>query len=226
MAKVNQIKGFLGIVLLNLYTLSGQAQYSDTRIFTAGFVLGMNFSQVDGDNFAGYHKGSLNAGIITFARTSDQTAFSMELLLSQKGSRAGVNQVPRRANDQNTILTDYKIKLNYLEIPILFNLFDKKRNHIEGGLSYGRLVGSKETYRNENGFVYENDAKLFPFRKSDFMYTLGGTARVWKNFFVNIRFSYSLVSIRNQYNFITGRPQQFNNMWTTRIVYMLSKEED
>ena len=144
----------------------------------------------------------------------------MELTYAQKGSRAAGGQLPRLANDRNTVLTDYRIKLNYLEVPVLFNYFDRHKSNFGAGILYGQLVKSKETYRDQTGALYENDAKLFPFRKYDLNLVLNGNIKVWKKFFFNLRFNYSLLSIRSQYNYLTGRPQQFNNTWCTRVMYM------
>lgn len=219
-AKVKQIRVLALLVVFNLFTQYGKAQYNDEPTFLAGATAGFNFSQVDGDNFAGYHRAALNLGLVVFAKTSNKTALSTEMLLSQKGSRAGATQLPRRANDQQTILTDYRIKLNYLEIPLLFNYFDSRKNNFGAGLSYGQLVKSKETYRDGNGNVFENDAKVFPFKKRDVMLIFNGSVGIYKNLQMNIRFGYSLLPIRDQFNYITGRSEQYSRMWTTRLIYM------
>ncbi|MBL7772054.1 MAG: PorT family protein [Chitinophagaceae bacterium] len=220
MAKVELFIITVFFIGLNLCTVYGKAQDYDEQTFIGGVSLGANFAQVDGDNFAGYHKPGLNGGLIVFSKLSTKTALGLELTYSQKGSRAGASQLPRKANDQNTILTDYRIQLNYLEVPLYLSYFDKRRNNIGAGLAYGQLVRSKETYRNESGTVYENDAKLFPFRKFDLSYVINGSLQVYKNLFINMRFSYSLVKIRSSYNYITGRPEQFNNVYTLRLQYL------
>lgn len=222
MAKIAQFiisAFFLGLFL---YTPCAFAQYYDEndRTFFGGLTAGTNFSQVDGDNFAGYHEAGWNVGAIVYTRLMEQLAVGLEPNYAQKGSRAAQSQLPKLANDQNTILTDYKIKLNYLEVPIMLNYFDKRRNNFGAGFSYGQLASSKETYRDSGGNIYEQDAKLFPFRKMDINFLLNGNAHLWKGFFFNLRFSYSLISIRNAHNYVTGRAEQFNNTWTTRFIYI------
>lgn len=125
MAKVKQNKILLLFLIFNLYTYCGYAQFDadNDNTFFGGLALGTNFCQVDGDNFAGYHKPGWNFGAIIYTKLADHLAASMELLYAQKGSRAGALQVPKYANDQSTIITDYKIQLNYLEVPILINYF-------------------------------------------------------------------------------------------------------
>lgn len=222
MAKIRHFILLVSFISLFLYTPCAYGQYDndDDRTFFGGLVAGTNFSQVDGDNFAGYHKAGWNAGAIVYTKLMEQLAVSLELNYAQKGSRAAQSQLPKLANDQNTVLTDYKIKLNYLEVPIMLNYFDKRKSHFGAGFSYGQLASSKESYRDRDGNIYEQDAKLFPFRKIDINFLLNGNAHLWKGLFFNLRFSYSLLSIRNAHNYVTGRAEQFNNTWTTRFIYI------
>ena len=222
MAKLLQFRVLALILGLFLYTPCAYSQYyeENERTFFGGLFGGTTFAQVDGDNFAGYHKAGWNAGAIVYANLMERLAASMELNYTQKGSRAAQSQLPKIANDQNTVLTDYTIKLNYLEVPVLLNYFDKRRSHFGAGLSYAQLASSKESYRDNFGNLYEQDAKIYPFRKMDLNFILDGNAHLWKGFFFNLRFSYSLISIRNAHNYVTGRAEQFNNTWTTRIKYI------
>jgi hypothetical protein len=82
------------------------------------------------------------------------------------------------------------------------------------------LVKSKETYRDQFYNRFEQDATLYPFRKYDVNLQLNAGAHIKGGFFFSVRYAYSVLSIRNAYNYITGRPQQFNNLWTTRLMYM------
>lgn len=222
-AKVRQKQVFMLFLFLILYTPCVYSQFSNDdndHLFLGGLVAGGNFAQVDGDNFAGYHKIGWNAGVIVYAKLAEHVYTSMELLYAQKGSKAAPNQLPKLANDQSTIIVDYRIKLNYAEIPIMINYFDKKRNNIGAGLAYGQLVRSYEIYKDGSGAVYEQDAKLFPFRKFDLSWVLNANAHIWKGLFLNPRFQYSLLSVRNAHNYITGRAQQFNNVYAIRLMYL------
>ncbi|MEZ5045784.1 MAG: porin family protein [Chitinophagaceae bacterium] len=206
-----------------LYTPCAQAQIvvdDDEHTFYGGLIGGVNFTQVDGDNFAGYHKVGWNAGAVIYTSLGESVFASLELLYAQRGSRAALSQLPKMANDQSTVLVDYKIKLNYAEVPILIHYFDKKSNHIGAGLSYAHLVRSKEIYKDANGALYEQDAKLFPFRKFDINLIINANVHLWKGFYFNPRFQYSLLSVRNAHNYITGRAQQFNNTWALRAMYI------
>lgn len=216
-------KRLLGLLLaFFLYTPCVYSQYNadDERTFHGGLTLGSTFAQVDGDNFAGYHKVGVQAGGLVWIKLAERATCSIEMLYNQKGSRAASTQLPKLGNDLSTILTDYRIQLNYLEVPLSVHYFDKKANHVGLGIAYGQLVKSKERYRDEFGNVFEQDARLYPFRKYDINLQLNAGAHLKGGFFVSIRYAYSMMSVRNTYNFITGRPQQFNNLWTTRLMYM------
>src|ERR1700744_4144942 len=58
--------------------------------FKGGLVLGTNFTQVDGDTYYGYHKIGLNTGGMVYVHFTQLFGVSMELLYSQKGSRAAM----------------------------------------------------------------------------------------------------------------------------------------
>ena len=222
MTNVTNKSLILLIMGLFLYTPCVYSQFKndDERTFHGGLSLGTSFAQVDGDNFAGYHKVGIQAGGLLWIKLADGATFSMEMLYSQKGSRAALTQLPKLGNDLSTIITDYRIQLNYLEVPLAINYFDKQANHIGVGLSYNQLVRSRETYRDQFYNLFEQDARLYPFRKYDVNLQLNAGAHLKGGFFLSIRYAYSMLSIRNSYNYITGRPQQFNNLWTTRLMYM------
>jgi len=80
MLKVTKLALYFSIVLAFLFTSSAHAQKyyeDDYRTFFGGLLLGTNFSQVDGDNYAGYNKTGLNVGGIMYARLNTDLAMSM-----------------------------------------------------------------------------------------------------------------------------------------------------
>lgn len=187
----------------------------DPRTFYGGLLLGTNLSQVDGDSYAGYHKAGLNVGGIVYAHLAEKLAASLEILFSQKGSRGHKEQISGAAN----LITRYRIDLNYAEIPLQINYFDRRKSHFGGGLSYSHLISSKEVIETnppDPNIVSMN----FPFRKSDLNFVLGGNLHLIKGLFLNLRFQYSLISIRKDIPPGYGRAEQFNNMWTVRLMYL------
>jgi len=188
----------------------------DPRTFYAGVLVGGNFSQVDGDNYAGYHKVGLNVGGIVYTHLAEHLAVSLEILFSQKGAKGNQEQM---ANANAFMINKYQTTLNYAEIPIQLCYFDKRRSHFGGGLSYSQLISVKETATTTP--TYTDDFEKYPFKKSDLNFVIGGNLHLWKGLFFNLRFQYSLISIRNDIPPGFGdRGQQFNNMWTARVMYL------
>src|ERR1017187_5070363 len=109
------------------------------RIFGA-LSVGMNITQVDGDEIYGYKHYGLNIGpsvLIPFTKNKKWTV-TMELLYSQVGSYekyANVDTLPRPY---------YKLNLDYVEIPVLVHFVDKNAVAFGLGFSYGQLVNVKE----------------------------------------------------------------------------------
>lgn len=213
---------YLRIVSLLLLLCFGYGQswaqnyyLENERTFYGGVLAGVNLTQVDGDNFAGYHKVGANVGGIAYIKFDEHLAASMEILYSQKGSRA----TDAQPIAPGLFITNYDINLNYAEVPILFNYFDKRKSHFGGGISYSRLAGSSEHLTIEPAPNPPIDVSKYPFKKSDYNLVLAGNLHMWKGLFLNVRFQYSLVSIRSKTPVYT-RADQFSNLWVIRLMYL------
>lgn len=185
------------------------------RTFYGGLILGANFSQVDGDNYAGYYKTGINGGAILYARINSGFAASLELLYSQKGSRSAFTQF---STSRAYTITKQSIKLNYVEFPVMLNYFDKHKSHVGAGLSYSRLINSSESVTTSP--VNQYDESKYPFKKGDLGIVAGGQLHLWKGLFAGLRFQYSLTAIRKDFDPEFNRSAQYNNMWTLRLMYL------
>lgn len=207
------------VVFLLLFPLASQAQHysDDPRLFYAGIVAGSNFSQVDGDNFAGYYKAGLNVGGIGYVQLKEHMAISWEMLYSQKGAKS---RNPRVAQDTNVIITDYKVKLSYAEIPVMFNYFDKRKSHFGIGLSYGRLLGGgSESIQTDP--ATNVDLSKYPYNKNAFDFLTAVQLHLWEGLFLNIRFQYGILPVRDISPTDFSRTnKQYNNAWTVRLMYL------
>ncbi len=189
----------------------------EQRTFYAGPVFGANFTQVDGDNYAGYHKTGFNVGGILYAHLADQVAVSMEILFSQKGARGNFAKQLR----SGAILQKYKINMNYAEVPIQLCLFDKRKTNYGIGLSYSQLIGTRETATVTPTTVTVPDfEKDYPVKKMDLNFVGGVNFHLYKGFFLNVRFQYSVIPIRTNVPVDFGRQQQFNNVFCVRLMYL------
>jgi hypothetical protein len=227
MTKIRKLAALVLIVLSwSSYSEKANAQnpssyyVEDPRTFFGGLLLGANFSQVDGDSYAGYHKVGLNAGGIVYTQFDEHLALSLEILFSQKGSRGHKVQ---ESGNQGTYITAYKIDLNYAEVPVQICYFDRRRSHAGAGFSYSQLITSKETIETNPAdplLVGTDLNKTYPFRKADLNFILGGNLHLIKGLFLNARFQYSLIPIRKNIPPGYGRSEQFNNLWTVRLMYL------
>lgn len=220
-SKVNPFLIASLLAMLILCTNTAQAQYySSEPTFFGGFILGTNFAQVDGDNFAGYRKIGLNAGAIVHTRLMDQATVSMSLLYSEKGSVAGNNQLPAVYGSSSTLIEEYNILLRTAEIPINFNYFFKDKNSmISAGFSYAQLVNATAVL---NGV---ETAEQFPFKKYDVALNLGASYRLYKRFHLNLRFQNSILNIREKHDPRVERAQQTNRSLSVRLMYLIKQEE-
>ena len=198
----------------NLYTQEGR----DNKTFTAALLLGLNFSQVDGDSYYGYHKVGLNTGAQVIANITGHFGISMELLYSRKGSRA---VVVTESAAWGTYIWKYYMDVNYIEVPIMLHFMSHKYD-LELGASYARLINSNEYVVSDQPVVISPDANRF--NTSDVDFTVGRTRKIYKQLYVNMRYQYSLISIRPieriPIGYSYGNTGQFNNLFNLRVAYV------
>ncbi|HTX88175.1 MAG TPA: porin family protein [Bacteroidales bacterium] len=180
---------------------------------------GINVSQVDGDEVAGYKHVGFNGGpsvIIPFTKNRKWTV-TMELLFSQKGSyekRADVDTVPHPY---------YKLNLDYVEVPVLVHFTDK--NIVAGGLgfSYGQLVGVKEW---QHGSRVDSTTLQGPYALPDLSVVADVRLRLWQRLWLDVRFTYSILKIRTRYFdnvYQSWTRDQYNNVLSFRLTYIFNE---
>lgn len=114
--------------------------------FSAKLIAGLTASQIDGDASAGYHKVGLQGGLGVAARLKGKQAMSIEMLFTQRG-----------CTNQPQIPPYFTTTLNYVEVPFQWHFSDWLvegngrssdwyRIQINGGLSFGRLIGYTDKY--------------------------------------------------------------------------------
>jgi hypothetical protein len=209
------IAGYLLLIILFLSSYNSFAQ-----IFKGEVLLGMNKSQVDGDERFRYRKYGLVTGVGVVAPVSKNWAISMETIYNQKGSR-------QRAFDKSTQEGAYKLRLNYVEVPLLIMYTDKNFASIGAGASWGRLVDVQEYV---DGIKVDSVSTLSKvFDKDDFSALIDLRVRVYKNLMLNARYTYSIdkIATRTMIDSESGKPNErdfYNNMWSFRLVYMINEK--
>jgi Outer membrane protein beta-barrel domain len=189
----------------------------EPKVFDGGLILGVNFSQVDGDTYFGYHKVGVQLGGVVYVHFTKVFGASVELLYSQKGSR-GESVVESPAI--GTYVSKYFMNVNYAEIPLTFHAVIHTID-VEAGVSYGLLVSSKEWVQTDQPVVIDPDKNRF--NTSDIDYVFGIGRRVYKKLFANIRYQYSVTSMRPPERIPIGfgfnNNGQFNNLFNFRLMY-------
>ena len=223
------------IVFLLLFVLISCNGYSQ-RILGA-VSAGMNLSQVDGDEKYGFKKVGLNIGpsvIIPFGKNK-KWSVTMELLFSQLGSRQNEQYINDSIVDTTTseYYDGYKLKLTYVQIPVMVHFKDK--NIIAGGvgLLYGQLIDAQEweDYNDLRGFHKVETTNLrSPYTLSDLQVIADIRLRLYQRLWFNFRYSYSVFPIRTRnfqnpiYPDQVETRKQYNNVITLRLTYIFNEE--
>ncbi|MBC7773864.1 MAG: PorT family protein [Phycisphaerae bacterium] len=177
------------LLLLTFFPLFLSAQPR----FSAGAVLGLTASQIDGDLSAGYNKLGFQGGLRVITRLKAPMEASMEILFTQRGCQ---NELIPSDYDPNP----FALTINYIEVPIQFHYkdwlveydddkFNFYRVSFNAGLSYARLFSSKV----DDDFNWLNGVAPDYLKKNDLSIVLGA------NFFANrhlgftVRWNRSLV---------------------------------
>jgi hypothetical protein len=214
------------LLLLFHWLLSGNYLYAQSgmyiespKVFTGGIVAGVNLAQVDGDMYFGYNKPGLCAGGFVRIHFAPRISTNIEMLYSQKGSRGdAVIESPFLG----TYVAKCNIGLNYVSIPVTFQ-YQYSSFFLEAGASYSRLVKTNEWIVAEPPVVV--DVVKNSFNNTDLEYVFGAGTKIYKNLYANLRFQYSILSIRPidrvPYSYGYGTKGQFNNLISIRLLYEL-----
>ena len=198
---------YLIVLLLTIVSLRGFSQR-----FEGGVLVGLNASQVDGDNYSGYHKPGIALGGYVQTNLSRTVYAGMELKFAQKGSR----NIDSLATDGQI---KYIMRLNYVDLPVYLGFRTGERISLLVGVSPGYLISGTEY--NDYGKLTEQDQKAFS--EFDLQGLLGFRFQFTKRLFVDLRGAYSVLPIRKQKGdpLWYWRSNQFNNLLSTTILYRL-----
>jgi len=126
------------LLLLLVTEVEGQYRSRNKKVkhrFNAGMVIGLNFSQVDGDKYNGFDKPGFRGGVNGGMYLKDRLDLVVGLLYNQKGSAVSVFN-PKRGS---------RIYLNYMEVPLMIRFKTKKAEE--------RKKGRKKIQQKEQGYL-------------------------------------------------------------------------
>jgi len=177
--------------------------------FTAKILAGLNASQMEGDQLAGYDKLGLNLGGEVSFSLNDRFDMGMQFLFTQKGSQSEITL----GQDQ------FKTNLNYIEIPVMVVIKDwyleeedyhKVKAH--AGFSYARLFDVSTSYE-----LFDDD--IDNFKNYDFALFIGasyGFTAKWETF---VRYTNSVIQIYQNEDLTTDG--LINYQWTFGFAYKI-----
>jgi hypothetical protein len=180
---------------------------------------GINLTQVDGDEFFGFHKVGLNIGpmvSLPFGKNK-KWSVSLELLYSQKGS------YHYGAYDSTT----FRLVQDYAEVPVLIHFTDK--NLISGGVgfSYGQLINYKETKNQLYDSVFQYQTGLSNY---DISVIADLQIRIVSKLWADFRYQYSMKSNRTVLVTDPNAPllapftrEQYNNVISIRFTWVFNQ---
>lgn len=207
-------------VISFLFVLEGKSQ-----IIKGEAIVGLNLTQVEGDEVVGFKKPGLQIGAGALIPIGKKFDITLEVLYNQKGAREG-KQYQDTINGE--VLTgEYKLNLNYVEIPVLFQFTDKEFITVGAGLSWGRLVGVKEWEHGNR--VETTSVENGPYSKNDFSYLVDVRIKILGPLKFGVRYQNSIAKIRTrEFEDFAGNTwtrDQFNKVLTFKLVYIFGEQQ-
>lgn len=152
--------------------------------FQGGISFGAITSQVHGDGYQGFNKIGLSGGPYVKMEFSETSAVRIDILYAQKGSS---NNPDTEAGDFNT----FKLKLDYIEIPILYSW--AFREHISFDIGpYAALLINSSQISNGNDFDINP-----PYNDWDIGASAGVTYNISYHWNAVLRYSSSILPMRD-----------------------------
>lgn len=150
---MKNIKLFLSIAMVTVICTFGSncwAQIIKGEVFAGGSV-----SQVDGDFCYGYHRVNPQVGAGALVPLTNWLDVALEVMYNPKGALKKDSIVYNSSFNGR-----YDLKLDYVEVPVMFYFTDKGRYTVGLGAAFGRLVGFSEKVHGIESDTRIGDGKL------------------------------------------------------------------
>tara|TARA_Y100001954_G_C15793955_1_gene596607 strand:- start:1433 stop:2047 length:615 start_codon:yes stop_codon:yes gene_type:complete len=176
---------------------------SNSQNFGGGIILGVNTSQVGGDDLSGFHKAGPIVGIFSNKSINSQINLQFEMYYINKGSN---NQDMN--NDLHTNYLAPDITLKYIETPLILQYYLKNSLLLEGGITAAYLMDGY--YNDLYGKI--NNQSNFPFKKYDIGLLIGVNYNYSEKISFNTRLSNSIFPIGKEDNSIFNENNNYNSI--------------
>lgn len=204
-------------LVLFIVLLSAPSAYSQQ--IKAALLGGMNLAQVDGDEVYGFYNPGLNLGVQAMAPLGNNFFLTVETNFNQKGAYQGRQSI-------DSLTREYDLTLNYAEVPVILHYNDKNILTAGLGFAYGRLLNATEIEHSGNRPPYTETKE---FNQHDWLALFDLQFRVYKRFYANFRYSYSVFPIREREFSAIGadnvwKRKQYNNTLMFRVSYRINEK--
>ncbi|CAM3392098.1 porin family protein [Aequorivita lipolytica] len=184
---------FTAVVLFAFTT----AQSQELRI---GFKAGVNFASIGGDFTDDYDgRTSFHIGGLVEIPISEKFAVQPELLYSSQGATSEYSD----SFGGVTFTVEEKLKLDYINIPIMAKYYIIDGLAVEAGPQFGILVSAKGEYEASGGGDSESDEEDLKdvYNTLDIGFGLGGSYRLNNGVFFSARYVIGLSDVTNEDDF-------------------------
>lgn len=201
--------GLISFILLGSHTML-QAQESQSSTFELNIHAGITAGQVQGDGLSGFNKLGFLAGLGITTAFSEEWSAGFELNFIQKGS-------VKRSNAEAGDYTEYKMLLNYIQVPIYATYQVNSKFGFLGGPAVGILISNKEED------MYGEITGTPEFEKLELALVLGASYAFSEKWTAHIKHDQSLLPIRSKgdYSSNTLKGKQYNMLLSLSISYSL-----
>jgi hypothetical protein len=189
----------------------------EAQEFRGGFTMGMNVTKVIGDHIFGFRKYGFHGGAVGTIPLKGNFLFTLETLYSEKGSYQKRPTLYYR---------QYRLELDYVEIPMMIQYNDRDIITIGAGFAYGRLVDVKEWDRGVRTTASLTGANAL-YDRSDYQALVDLKFRLVHRLSMNIRYQTSIRKIRvahfkDDFGQREWERNQYNNSLTFRVAWIFN----
>ncbi|MEN8224381.1 MAG: outer membrane beta-barrel protein [Bacteroidota bacterium] len=183
-------------------------------------IAGGSLTQVEGDELKGWSQFGFTGGVGAIVPFGDKWGVNLETTFSQKGSF-------QKQQFSDSLTDEYRLRLNYLEVPLYVSYTDKDVMSFGLGGYWGRLLNAREEEHSGNQTPYIDSVQ---FNTDDIGFLVDFRVRVWQRLHLNIRYSQTVFNnIRERY-YVPSDPnqqpftrKQYNQVISIRAVYIFNE---
>lgn len=211
----------LAVFLLVCGRVGAQTGDAVRLAIRGGVVLGINASQVDGDDYAGYTKVGLNGGFYGQIPLSEKFFVATEILYSQQGARSHVRY---------GLPLEFLSRYDYAVVPVLLHFQEKPAFNLGAGFAYARLV-RQQRFANQleqpaasicsgKPDIVIISPEYICLKRQNLLVVAEGNYLFTAQFQLNVRFSYSLhpMGYYGSSNFVNRG--MYHNLLSIRLRYV------